>query len=71
MSFNNAAANISSQGANSPSGLLIQHGGVYGDGGEKFTAPFWFTGGGTSITGGLLNDPCFVSLVKEKWATYT
>ena len=71
LSFNNAAANISGKGANSTSGLLIQHGGVYGDGDEKFTAPFWFTGGGTSITGGLLNDPCFVSLVKEKWATYT
>ena len=71
LSFNNAAANISGKGANSTSGLLIQHGGVYGDGNEKFTAPFWFTGGGTSITGGLLNDPCFVSLVKEKWATYT
>ena len=71
LSFNNVAANISSKGANTTSGLLIQNGGVYGDGDEKFTAPFWFTGGGTSITGGLLNDPCFVSLVKEKWATYT
>ena len=71
LSFDNAAANISGKGSNSPSGLLIQHGGLYGDGGEKFKAPFWFTGGGTSITGGLLNDPCFISLVKEKWATYT
>ena len=68
LSFNNAAANISGKGANSTSGLLIQNGGVYSD---AFPAPFWFTGGGTSITGGLLNDPCFVSLVKEKWATYT
>ena len=68
LSFNNAAANISGKGANSTSGLLIQNSGVYGD---AFPAPFWFTGGGTSITGGLLNDPCFVSLVKEKWATYT
>ena len=68
LSFNNAAANISSKGSNSTSGLLIQHSGVYSD---AFPAPFWFTGGGTSITGGLLNDPCFVSLVKEKWVTYT
>ena len=68
LSFNNAAANISGKGANSTSGLLIQNSGVYGD---AFPAPFWFTGGGTSITGGLLNDPCFISIVKEKWATYT
>ena len=68
LSFNNAAANISGKGANNTSGLLIQNSGVYGD---AFPAPFWFTGGGTSITGGLLNDPCFISLVKEKWATYT
>ena len=68
LSFNNAAANISGKGANSTSGLLIQNSGVYSD---AFPAPFWFTGGGTSITGGLLNDPCFISLVKEKWATYT
>ena len=68
LSFNNAAANISGKGANSTSGLLIQNSGVYSD---VFPAPFWFTGGGTSITGGLLNDPCFISIVKEKWATYT
>ena len=69
LSFNNAAANISGKGSNSTAGLLIQNSGVYSD---SFPAPFWFTGNkGTSITGGLLNDPCFVSLVKEKWATYT
>ena len=68
LSFNNAAANISGKGSNSTAELLIQNGGVYSD---AFPAPFWFTGGGTSITGGLLNDPCFISLVKEKWATYT
>ena len=68
LSFNNAAANISGKGSNSTSGLLIQNSGVYSD---AFPAPFWFTGGGTIITGGLLNDPCFISLVKEKWATYT
>ena len=67
LSFNNVVANIKSVGANSTSGLLIQNNGVYSD---AFKAPFWFTGGGTSITGGLLNDPCFVSLVKQKWATY-
>ena len=69
LSFNNAAANISGKGSNSTAGLLIQNSGVYSD---SFPAPFWFTGNkGTSITGGLLNDPCFISLVKEKWAAYT
>ena len=68
LSFNNAAANISGKGSNSTAELLIQNGGVYSD---AFPAPFWFTGGGTNITGGLLNDPCFISLVKEKWAAYT
>ncbi|MBR6686733.1 MAG: CotH kinase family protein [Paludibacteraceae bacterium] len=67
LSFNNRVANIGSVGANSTSGLLIQDSGVYDD---AFKAPFWFTGGGTTINGGLLNDPCFVSLVKQKWATY-
>jgi hypothetical protein len=73
LSFNNAAANISGKGANSTSGLLIHNSGVYSD---VFPAPFWFIGHtdknkSSTITGGLLNDPCFVSLVKEKWATYT
>ena len=79
LSFNNAAANISGKGSNSTAGLLIQNSGVYSD---AFPAPFWFTGkhvanqgtaGGaeSQYAGYLLNDPCFVSLVKEKWATYT
>ncbi len=68
LSFNNVTANISAKNAHSTDGLLIKDSGVYSD---NFKAPFWFTGGGTSITGGLLNDPCFVSTVKSKWAAYT
>ena len=80
LSFNNAAANISGKGANSTSGLLIQNDGVYTD---CFPAPFWFTGqlatfGNCGVNNGsgeiddklancLLNDPCFVQVVKEKW----
>ena len=54
-------------GSNSTDGLLTTTASVYSD---AFPATFWFTGGGANITGGLLNDPCFVSLVKEKWASY-
>ena len=68
LSFNNVTANISAKNAHSTDGLLIKDSGVYSD---NFKAPFWFTGGGTNITGGLLNDPCFVSTVKSKWAAYT
>ena len=80
LSFNNAAAGLTSKGANSTSGLLIQNDGVYTD---CFPAPFWFTGqlaifgtcGGNNGSGAqgeklancLLNDPCFVQVVKEKW----
>ena len=80
LSFNNAAAGLTGKGANSTSGLLIQNDGVYTD---CFPAPFWFTGqlatfgtcGGNNGSGAkgdklancLLNDPCFVQVVKEKW----
>ena len=49
-------------------GLLVTTSSIYED---NFKAPFWFTGGNNSITGGLLSDPCFVSLVKQKWAEYS
>lgn len=55
-------------GSNNAEGLLTTTSSVYTD---NFPATFWFTGNnGSSITGGLLKDPCFVSLVKSKWATY-
>ena len=66
LSFNNGTR--VKHGIDSPEGLLITTSSVYSD---AFYPPFWFTGNkGTSVTGGLLNDPCFVSLVKQKWATY-
>ena len=66
LSFNNGTRVKHS--IDSPEGLLITTSSVYSD---AFYPPFWFTGNkGTSVTGGLLNDPCFVSLVKQKWATY-
>ena len=49
-------------------GLLVTTSSIYED---NFKAPFWFTGGNNSISGGLLSDPCFVSLVKQKWAEYS
>ena len=65
LSFNNQASKgTSDKGSNSTTGLLIQHSNVYSD---AFKAPFWFTGGGSDITGGLLSDPCFVQVVKERW----
>ena len=65
LSFNNQASKgTSDKGSNSTAGLLIQHSNVYSD---AFGAPFWFTGGGSEITGGLLSDPCFVQVVKERW----
>ena len=65
LSFNNQASKgTSDKGSDSTTGLLIQHSNVYSD---DFKAPFWFTGGGSDITGGLLSDPCFVQVVKERW----
>ncbi|MEE1183377.1 MAG: CotH kinase family protein [Paludibacteraceae bacterium] len=54
-------------GSTDPEGLLSTTSSVYDD---AFPAPFWFTGRDESITGCLLNDPCFVALVKTKWAEY-
>ena len=66
LSFNNQAR--ISHSCNQTAGLLITTSSIYED---HFKAPFWFTGGNNSITGGLLSDPCFVSLVKQKWAEYS
>ena len=66
LSFNNQAR--ISHSCDKTAGLLITTSSIYED---HFKAPFWFTGGNNSITGGLLSDPCFVSLVKQKWAEYS
>ena len=66
LSFNNQAR--ISHSCDKTAGLLITTSSIYED---HFKAPFWFTGGNNSISGGLLSDPCFVSLVKQKWAEYS
>lgn len=71
LSFNNQT--MLNHGNNDATGLLVTESSIYGDS-EKFKAPFWFTNKGTdinNITGGLLSDPCFVQVVKEKWNQYS
>ncbi len=81
LSFDNRTRKA--HGSDSAEDLMIQSDGVYSD---CFPAPFWFygknatfgscsndngsSGSGTRYSGYLLADPCFVSLVKSKWATY-
>ena len=82
LSFNNQSvhANIhtgdgGNKGCENVNYLLIQDDGVYSD---NFAAPFWFTGtyvsgrgtyngAATTFAGALLNDPCFVQTVKNRW----
>ena len=72
LSFNNQCPNyMSGYGSNDATGFLIQKDKVYEQTEKHIAAPFWFTGGGTDITGGLLSDPCFVQIVKEKWSKYS
>ena len=71
LSFNNQT--MVNHGNNDATGLLVTRSSIYGDS-ESFKAPFWFTNKGTdidNITGGLLSDPCFVQVVKEKWNQYS
>ena len=49
-------------------GLLIRNAKVYTDG---FPAPFWFTGGDSNLTGGLLGDACFISVLRDRWRLHT
>ena len=49
-------------------GLLIRNAKVYTDG---FPAPFWFTGGDSYLTGGLLGDACFISVLRDRWDLHT
>ena len=82
LSFNNQSVHANrhtgdsgNKGCQDATGLLIKHSGVYSD---NFAAPFWFTGqlaGGKgteklaakTFTGALLNDQCFVQMVKNRW----
>ena len=80
LSFNNQCANLcSTYGCNSTTGLLIENSEIYKEG---CSAPFWFTGkyvGGrgteakddAQFEGYLLNDPCFIAVLKERWALHT
>ena len=85
LSFNNQSPHANrypndggNKGCQDATGLLIKHNGVYSD---NFAAPFWFTGklaggkgteklAGKTFTGALLNDPCFVQTVKDRWAKH-
>ncbi|MBO7160238.1 MAG: CotH kinase family protein [Paludibacteraceae bacterium] len=80
LSFNNQCANLcSTYGCNSTTGLLIENSKIYEEG---CAAPFWFTGkyvggrgteakSGAQFEGYLLNDPCFIAVLKERWALHT
>ncbi len=85
LSFNNQSVHANrhtgdsgNKGCQDATGLLIKHSGVYSD---NFAAPFWFTGqlaGGKgteklaakTFTGALLNDQCFVQMVKNRWTAH-
>lgn len=80
LSFSNQCANLcATYGCNSTEGLLIENDKIYEEG---CAAPFWFTGkyvGGrgteakddAQFEGYLLNDPCFIAVLKERWALHT
>ena len=85
LSFNNQSVHANrykddpnNKGCENVNGLLIKNDKVYSD---SFAAPFWFTGklaGGKgteklaakTFTGALLNDPCFVQMVKNRWTAH-
>ena len=85
LSFNNQSvyanrtpSDPNNKGCENVTGLLIKNDRVYSD---SFAAPFWFTGklaGGKgteklaakTFTGALLNDPCFVQMVKNRWEAH-
>ena len=85
LSFNNQSVHANrytndggNKGCQDANGLLVKHEKVYTDG---FAAPFWFTGklaGGKgteklaakTFTGALLNDQCFVQMVKNRWEAH-
>ena len=85
LSFNNQSVHANrytgdtnNKGCENVTGLLIKNDRVYSDG---FAAPFWFTGelaegkgteklAAKTFTGALLNDPCFVQMVKNRWEAH-
>ena len=67
LSMNNTCR--TSHGCDNTETLLITTASIYADT-EDFPAPFWFTGGNQNITGGLLKDGCFVSLVQQRWSEH-
>lgn len=77
LSFSNATANISGNGCDSYKELMVENTNAYV---TDFPAPFWFTGnyvepyvGGAYTANkyyGLLDDPCFVQTVKDRWKTH-
>ncbi len=85
LSFNNQSVHANrytgdggNKGCQSAKDLLIKNDKVYTD---SFAAPFWFTGklaGGKgteklaekTFAGALLNDPCFVQMVKNRWTAH-
>ena len=68
LSFNNTVTG-SGKGRGDTNGLLIEHSDVYSD---EFPAPFWWTGkyNGSNMYSGLLKDPCFVQMIKTRWAEH-
>ena len=68
LSFNNTVTG-SGKGRGETTGLLIEHSDVYSD---EFPAPFWWTGkyNGSNMYSGLLKDPCFVQMIKTRWAEH-
>ena len=82
LSFNNQSVHanrntgdVNYKGCADANGLLIKNDRVYSD---SFAAPFWFTGklaegkgteklAAKTFVGALLNDPCFVQTVKNRW----
>ena len=85
LSFNNQSVyanryknDQNNKGCENVNGLLIKNDRVYSD---SFAAPFWFTGklaagkgteklAAKTFTGALLNDPCFVQMVKNRWTAH-
>ena len=78
LSFDNHCPNYyASYGANSEEGLIVENSEGFNN---DASTPFWFTGkykggrgtynGSNQTFKGLLDDPCFVAMVKTRWETH-
>ena len=78
LSFDNHCPNYyASYGANSEEGLIVENSEGFNN---DASTPFWFTGkykggrgtynGSNQTFKGLLDDPCFVAMVKTRWAKH-